>query len=133
MKKRNSMGKLAVLIVIVFITGCSSQATVSQKPAAISGEAMEATMVDGVQQITLSWGRLNYAPEIMKLKQGVPAKIIADTTRLTGCYRVLEIPALKLEKHFSENDRVLEFTPAKAGTYPFGCAMGMGSGTLVVE
>ena len=119
------------IIALLLLAGCSVEVP---QGATIDGSVpYEAKMADGVQEVTLSWGRLNYAPEIITLKQGVPAKIIADTKRLTGCYRVLIIPELRLEKHFSEKDNVLEFTPAKAGTYPFGCAMGMGRGTLVVE
>ena len=119
------------MLLALILSACVN---VEVPPVPTTGNSVkEAEMKDGVQTVTLSWGRLNYAPEVIKLKQGIPAKIIADTTRLTGCYRVLEVPQLKLEKHFSEKDNELDFTPTKAGTYPFGCAMGMGRGTLIVE
>ncbi len=123
---------LLILSIALALAGCSTNSP--QQAQTIEGGAVyDAEMKDGVQEAILSWGRFNYAPEIIKLKLGVPAKIIADTKRLTGCYRVMKVPELNLEKHFSEKDNVLEFTPAKSGTFPFACAMGMGRGTLVVE
>ena len=63
----------------------------------------------------------------------MPAKIVADTDRLQGCFRSISIPELGIQKSFTEQDNSLEFMPDKKGTYAFGCAMGMGRGTLVIE
>ena len=93
----------------------------------------QAQIVNGVQKITLSWGKLNYNPEIMKVKQAMPVQITADTERLQGCFRSISIPDLGITKSFTEVDNTLEFTPQKKGTFQFGCSMGMGAGTIVVE
>ena len=123
---------IVVLFMAIFIVGCTSnvgvtQATQEQKTVP------ETKMVDGVQVATLSWGKFNYEPQAIKLKANVPAKIVADTDRLQGCFRSFTIPELGIQKSFTEQDNSLEFMPDKKGTYAFGCAMGMGRGTLVIE
>lgn len=90
-------------------------------------------ILNGIQEVTLSWGRLNYVPEVIAVKKDMPVRITADTARLQGCFRSLTIPELGLRKNFNEKDNVLEFTPTKSGTFNFGCSMGMGRGTLIVE
>ncbi len=81
----------------------------------------------------LSWGKLNYYPETITVKAGKKVQIIGDTTRLQGCFRSITIPNLNVNGQFTEANNIVEFTPPKAGTFGFGCAMGMGRGTLIVE
>lgn len=90
-------------------------------------------IVDGKQIARLSWGKLNYEPSTLRLKAGIPTKLIIDPERLQGCFRSIAIPDLGIQKSFTEADASVEFTPEKKGTYSFGCTMGMGGGTLVVE
>ena len=90
-------------------------------------------MEEGKQIVTLSWGKFNYDPEVIKVKANQPVKIVGDMNRLTGCFRSFEVPGLGIDESFTEQHNSIEFTPKKAGTYSFGCAMGMGKGTLVVE
>jgi len=94
--------------------------------------ATEAKVVNGVQEVTLGWGKFNYNPEVISVKKGMPVRITADLDRLGGCFRSLNIPDLGVSKQFTESDTVLEFTPQKTGTFTFSCAMGMGSGKLQV-
>ena len=94
--------------------------------------AVEAKMVDGIQEVTLSWGKLNYNPQVIIVKKDVPVRITADVNRLQGCFRSLLIQEFKVRKSFPERDNTIEFIPNKAGDFPFSCAMGMGTGTLRV-
>lgn len=94
--------------------------------------AATAKIVNGIQEVTLGWGKFNYAPEIITVKKDMPVRITADIQRLSGCFRSLNIPELGVSKQFTESDTVLEFTPQKTGTFTFSCAMGMGSGKLQV-
>jgi len=133
---KNLPVKIVAVLILVFVavaflrgTVMKRQSVIEQGPAARSTDVQ---VVDGVQQVTLSWGKFNYAPETIMLKDGVPARIIADTKRLQGCFRSIQIPDLGISKVFTESDNVLEFTPSKAGTFRFSCAMGMGAGTLTV-
>ena len=94
--------------------------------------ATQAKVVNGVQEVTLGWGKFNYAPEVITVKKDMPVRITADIQRLSGCFRSLNIPELGVSKQFTESDTTLEFTPKKTGTFTFSCAMGMGSGKLQV-
>ncbi|RJQ22258.1 hypothetical protein C4580_00945 [Candidatus Woesearchaeota archaeon] len=99
---------------------------------ASSATAIEAKIVNGVQEVTLGWGKFNYAPEAITVKKGMPVRITADIQRLSGCFRSFQIPELGVSKQFTDSDNIVEFTPQKAGTFTFSCAMGMGSGKLQV-
>lgn len=81
----------------------------------------------------LSWGKFNYNPEEITVKAGKKVRIVGDTARLSGCFQSFRIPELKVEAQFTESNNAIEFTPTKAGTYGFGCAMGMGRGKLIVQ
>lgn len=143
MVKNNFRGMAVLLIFVLFIASCTGTATTDAsrdqndrrdlRNFPKEAQIKEAQIIDGVQVAYLAWGKLNYEPSVIKLKSGMPAKIIADTERLQGCFRSFVVPELEIFKSFNENDKVLEFTPAKTGTFSFGCPMGMGSGTLVVE
>ena len=122
------------LIVALFIAGCkTSPHVISTSKTLNDNEVMEAKMENGVQTATLSWGQLNYQPSTIKLKEGVKARITADTDRLQGCYASIVIPEFNVDKAFTKNDNTVEFMPDKKGTFNFACGMGMGRGTLVVE
>ena len=140
MKKINGINLVNIfvlLIAAVLISGCTSNAVKEQQQTSQQSNAgnfkPSVEIVNGVQIARLSWGKFNYEPAVIKLKSGMQAKIVADTDRLQGCFRSISIPDLGLQKSFDENDNTLEFTPQKTGTFAFGCAMGMGSGTLIVE
>ena len=90
-------------------------------------------IVNGIQEVKLSWGKLNYNPEEIVVKKDIPVKITADMSRITGCYRSFNILGLGIYKYFKENDNTLEFTPEKAGNFRFSCSMGMGNGKFIVQ
>src|SRR3990172_11958978 len=127
----------SILIAILFFGGISlffsgpkvenkvTAAAVSSVADAPSAET--AKIVNGVQEVTLGWGKFNYAPEVITVKKEMTVRITADLQRLSGCFRSLQIPELGVSKQFTESDTVLEFTPKKTGTFTFNCAMGMGS------
>ncbi len=112
-----------------FNTSSATPTGMAVKQAAVSTPVQAS---GDVQEVTLSWGKLNYNPEVIEVEQGKPVKIIADTARLQGCFRSFQIPELGVSKSFAETDNALEFTPDKAGTFTFSCSMGMGNGKLVV-
>jgi plastocyanin domain-containing protein len=87
---------------------------------------------DGVQRVTLGFGQFNYSPDTIRVKRGVPVELVADRT-LSGCFNTFVIPQLNVWKQFTVTDRKIAFTPTRAGTYRFSCAMGMGAGRLIVE
>ena len=85
------------------------------------------------QDVVLSWGKFNYAPEEIHVKKGVPVTIRGDMNRLQGCFRSLRIPELSVQTTFTSSNPSVTFTPEKSGTFGFSCSMGMGSGKIIVE
>ena len=122
-----------ILIVVLLVAGCKSNAAPSDSENSIENSVEQAKMENGMQVATLSWGKLNYAPSTIKLKEGIKTRITADTERLVGCYSSIVIPELGVQKTFTEADNTVEFMPNKKGTFNFGCSMGMGKGIIVVE
>ena len=132
MKKTNLI--IGLFILVLFIVGCAPNVAPPDDNRNIAEVSIEqAKMENGMQVATLSWGTLNYKPSTIKLKEGVKTRIIADTERLTGCYSSIVIPEFGVEKTFTETNNTVEFMPDKKGTFNFGCSMGMGKGTIIVE
>ncbi len=103
-----------------------------QDNTAVTGAAVGADAGD-VQVVELSFKGYNYYPDTIRVKKDVPVRIIADTSKIQGCMKYIVSPGLGIKKLFQPGDNVLEFTPTKAGSFPFSCPMGMGRGTIVVE
>ena len=136
---RKIMMILVLLVVTGFVlAGCSKKSTLQENANALSGEEMKVDLPpdtdDGDVQVRhLSWGKFNYYPQEIHVLSEKKVRIVGDTTRLLGCFRSLTIPDLKVQGQFTETNNAIEFTPSKAGTYGFGCEMGMGSGKLIVQ
>ena len=81
----------------------------------------------------LSWGKLNYYPEEIKVKAGKKVHIVGDLKRLKGCFRTIVIHHFKINGQFTEANNIVEFMPKESGTFEFGCAMWMCKGMLIVE
>jgi heme/copper-type cytochrome/quinol oxidase subunit 2 len=91
------------------------------------------TINNGVQEVQVSMQGWQYQPNPIRLKVGVPARLVVDLSTVTGCMRSIQIPSLGVAKYVSQGDNVIEFTPSKAGTFRMQCSMGMGRGVVVVE
>jgi plastocyanin len=88
---------------------------------------------DGIQEVQVSMNGYWYQPDPIRLKVGVPARLVIDLSTVTGCMRTIEIPDLGVSKYVSQGDNVITFTPTKAGTFSMHCGMNMGQGVVVVE
>jgi len=132
------LGPAVLLVALVVLSACSQakeRAPVRLPPALRPDPVHEVTaeLVDGVQVVRLGFGRLNYDPSVIRVKAGIPVRIVADSERLSGCFRSLVIPGLGVSAVITEESNVIEFTPQSPGEFGFACSMGMGSGTVVVE
>jgi len=88
---------------------------------------------DGEQVIELSVKNGNYYPQVIGLKQNIPAKIIVDMDSVKGCLTSIRVPKFKVSETVTTKDNVIEFIPSEKGEFPFMCSMGMGTGTIIVE
>lgn len=106
-----------------------------QAPAAAAEPAAAPDIIDGVQVIMVNVQDTGYFPSRIKLKAGVPAKIIFDQHGTTACAWDVKSPELGIEltKLPADTKTEVTFTPEKGGTYAFTCGMDMLRGAIIVE
>lgn len=85
-----------------------------------------------VQVVKIHVEGAQYIFEPTSVKKGVPVRLEADMARMPGCSRGVMSSELGIRKTFTSQDNILEFTPAKAGTFYIACSMNMYKGTLIV-
>jgi Cu+-exporting ATPase len=98
----------------------------------VSGNSL-ATVTNGVQTIQLSVQGSTYYPNPIRVKVGIPVRLVADINNMPGCSKSIVIPEFSVSKYVSASDNVIEFTPTKSGTFQFSCSMNMYHGQIVVE
>jgi len=113
-------------------TGAPSGAVAPQGPSAPTG-GRPAQVVNGAQEVRLYVQGANYYPNPIRVKKGVPVRLVADIANMPGCSKSLVFPEFGIRKTVSAGDNVIEFTPQKSGTFAFSCSMNMYRGTMVVE
>ncbi len=81
-----------------------------------------------VQRIDMKASRFAFSPNTLQVKAGVPVELhIVSTDATHG----ITIPGLGIKQQLDQGKEVVvSFTPAKAGQYPFRCAVMCGSGHL---
>jgi plastocyanin domain-containing protein len=75
----------------------------------------------------------NYYPNPVRVKIGIPVRLVADINNMPGCSKSIVIPEFGVRKSVSTSDNIIEFTPNKSGTFQFSCSMGMYRGQIIVE
>ncbi len=88
---------------------------------------------EAVQEVTITVAG-GYSPAQVRLKKGVPARLRFFRKDTSGCSEELLIPDFGVKKTLvALSETVVEFTPDKAGTFPFTCGMRMLKGELIVD
>ncbi len=96
-------------------------------------QAQAAQVKGNVQEIEVKV-KGGYSPDIIRVKKGVPLKLIFDRQEAGDCSSRVVFPDFHASKTLPAFARTtLEFTPDKAGEFGFACGMNMVHGTLVVE
>ena len=131
MKTETLIGILGMVLVAVFVAlAVRNYAHGSTSPADASGRGVPVATANAV---ALGFRNFNYYPPVISLRYNVPARITVDTSTVQGCFRSILIPDFGIRKYITETDNVISFIPNKKGTFSFSCAMGMGSGKIVVS
>ena len=86
----------------------------------------------GVQTVRMDVTSGGYSPNKLSIKNGVPVKWIINVKQLTGCNRVLQMPAYNIRVNLVQGEQTVEFTPTKTGTVSWSCGMGMLRGSFTV-
>ena len=137
--KINILTVTIIISLVLLLNSCTPQNTFDKEKILQDSEKKATPILEkdydtaDLQVRHLSWGKLNYYPETITVKANKKVQIVGDTTRLNGCFRSLVIPEFDINGQFLDTNNKIEFTPTKTGTFGFGCAMGMGKGTLIVE
>ena len=87
-----------------------------------------------VQTAAVALTENGYEPASLRLRRGVPARVTFVRRVSAGCAQEVVLPDYGVKRELPLGEPVtVEFTPAKAGSFTFCCAMGMVRGTLVVR
>jgi len=100
----------------------------ARRPAATA-----AAGAGGAQEVTITV-QAGYYPAEVRLKRGVPARLIFDRQETSGCSEEVVIPDFGIRKFLPAFQKTeIELTPQQAGTFDFTCGMSMLHGRLIVE
>lgn len=80
---------------------------------------------NGVQIVNSTLASGSY-PSIT-VEKGMPVKWIINAPEgsINGCNNRIFIPEYNIEYQFKTGENIIEFTPSKAGSFPYSCWMGM--------
>jgi Cu+-exporting ATPase len=75
-----------------------------------------------------------YTPNLIRVRQGVPLRLVFDRQEAGDCTSRVVFPDLGVSRSLAPFARTaVEFTPQRSGEFGFACGMNMVHGTLLVE
>ena len=96
-------------------------------------QARQAELRGGAQEIEITV-KGGYSPDLIRLREGVPARLIFDRQEGSDCTSRVVFPDFQISRSLPAfATTVVEFTPTKTGEFGFACGMNMVHGTVVVE
>ncbi|MEX2587916.1 MAG: heavy metal translocating P-type ATPase [Actinomycetota bacterium] len=96
-------------------------------------KARRADLVGGVQEVNVTV-KGGYSPDLIRVRQGVPLRLVFDRQEAGDCTSRVVFPDFAVSKTLpAYGSASLQFTPDRAGEFSFACGMNMIHGTLVVE
>jgi plastocyanin domain-containing protein len=82
-------------------------------------------------RITVEGG---YSPAVIRVRQGTPVRLVFDRKEKSPCSDEVVISDFGIRRFLKPFEQtVVEFTPAKPGSYGFTCGMSMLRGQIEVE
>jgi Cu+-exporting ATPase len=98
-----------------------------------SKQARRAEVWGGVQQVEITV-KGGYSPNLIRVQQGVPLRLVFDRQENSDCSSRVVFPDFGVSKSLAAFGRTtVELLPQRSGEYGFACGMNMLHGTLVVE
>jgi Cu+-exporting ATPase len=96
-------------------------------------KARQAEIRGGFQEIKITV-KGGYSPDVIRVKEGVPLRLVFDRQEASDCSSRVVFPDFQVSKSLPAfGTTTLEFTPNKSGEFGFACGMNMLHGTLIVE
>ncbi len=75
-----------------------------------------------------------YSPDLIRVRQGVPLRLVFDRQEGSDCTSRVVFPDFQVSKTLPAFQKtVVEFTPDRTGEFQFACGMNMVHGRLLVE
>lgn len=87
---------------------------------------------NNIQIVSMAETKRGYTPNRFTIYKDMPVRWIIDAQAPYSCASALIVPSLKIQKQLEPGENIVEFTPAKTGTIPFSCSMGMYTGSFTV-
>jgi plastocyanin domain-containing protein len=139
--KATRLVPMALLAVSLMACGGNKGNTARTDTTAVGQEKISAVetatpeMVDGVQVVRITVENTGYTPNKIRLKQGIPARIIFNQHADTECASHVQIPSMNIKETELPKGKqtAVEFTPGKNGEFTFTCGMEMLEGTILVQ
>ncbi|TLQ43210.1 heavy metal translocating P-type ATPase [Streptomyces marianii] len=98
-----------------------------------SKKSSRAELRGGFQEIGVTV-KGSYAPDLIRVRQGVPVRMVFDRQEAGDCTSRVLFPDFRIAASLPAFDTtVVEFTPDRPGRFGFVCGMSMVHGTLLVE
>lgn len=95
--------------------------------------AVSETREGGVQEVTITV-QGGYEPAEVRLRKGVPARLVFDRRETSSCSEEVVIPDFGVRTFLPAFQKTtVELKPESAGSFEFTCGMSMLRGRLVVE
>jgi plastocyanin domain-containing protein len=87
----------------------------------------------GVQEVTITVHG-GYAPAEVRLRQGIPARLVFDRQETSSCSEEVVLPDFGIRRFLPAFQKTtVELTPDRTGSFEFTCGMSMLRGRLVVQ
>ena len=94
----------------------------------------QAAQLDGGVQRIVVTVQGGYSPDVIRLREGVPAELIFDRRESGDCTSRVVFPDLAVSAALPAFERTtVRLLPAAAGSFSFACGMSMIHGSLIVE
>jgi sulfite exporter TauE/SafE/copper chaperone CopZ len=103
------------------------------KSAPVNDANANVKLENGVQVVTMTESSRGYTPNKFTIKKDIPVKWVITANDPYSCASSLSVSSLKIQKTLKAGENIIEFTPTKTGKIPFSCAMGMYTGSFIVE
>lgn len=112
---------------------CACCGTGQPTEGGVTGTEVEgaAAVAGDVQTIAVDLSAGTYAPNVIKLKAGVPAEITFGQS--SGCTAVVQSNDLGFSEDLTAGPKTVKLAALEPGTYAFSCGMEMVFGKIVVE
>src|SRR5437660_9276216 len=95
--------------------------------------ARAAELVGDLQQVRVTV-RGGYSPDLVRVRQGVPLRIVFDRQESGECTSRVVFPDFAVSRSLSAHGQTtVELLPDRVGDFGFACGMNMIHGRLIVE